>query len=67
MINVSFEDPKRISVGKKYPADVVEMLPEISKLNGDSRKALHNILAKPKVAAVLFTSIDRLSQDESRV
>jgi hypothetical protein len=65
VIKVFFEDPKRIAVSGKYPADVVEMLPGISKLNGDSRKALHNILAKPKVAADLFTSIDRLSQAES--
>ncbi len=63
-IKVSFEDPKRISVQHKYPADVVELLPDISKLKSGSRKALHNILAKPKVAADLFTSIDRLSQVE---
>ncbi len=63
-IKVSFEDPKRISVQQKYPADVVELLPEISRMKSGSRKALHNILAKPKVAADLFTSIDRLSQVE---
>lgn len=65
-IQISFEDPKRIIVSKKYPADVVEMLPEISKLKPDSRKALHNIISKPKVAADLFTTIERFSsQSES--
>jgi len=64
-INVFFEDPKRISVQKKYPADVVEMLPELTKLKPDSRKALHNILTKPKVAADLFISIGRLSEEET--
>ena len=65
IIKISFEDPKRIQISKKYPADVVELLPGISKLKPDSRKALHNILSKPKVAADLFTTIDRFTQDEA--
>jgi hypothetical protein len=65
LINVSFEDPKKIVLQKKYPADVVELLPAISKLKSDSRQALKNILGKPKVAADLFTSIDRLTQENA--
>lgn len=65
LIKVFFEDPKKIALQKKYPADVVELLPEISKLKSDSRQALKNILAKPKVAADLFTSIDRLTQENA--
>ncbi len=37
LINVSFEDPKKIPVTEKYPADVVELLPAISKLKPASR------------------------------
>jgi len=64
-INVSFEDPKRIPVKGKYPADVVEMLPGISRLKPASRRILQNILTKPQAAADLLTSIDKLTHDES--
>jgi hypothetical protein len=63
-INVSFEDPKRVPVTKKYPVDVVEMLPGITQLKPASRRILKNILAKPRVAADLLSSIDRLTREE---
>jgi hypothetical protein len=63
LINVSFEDPKRVPVQKKYPADVVEMLPGISRLKPASRRILQNILAKPQVAADLLASIDKLTHE----
>ena len=63
-INVSFEDPKRVPVTKKYPVDVVEMLSGLSQLKPASRRILQNILAKPRVAADLLTSIDRLTHEE---
>jgi hypothetical protein len=65
MINISFEDPKRVPVQKKYPADVVEMLPGLSRLKPDSRRILQTILAKPQVAADLLASIDKLTHEES--
>lgn len=64
LINISFEDPKRITVSKKYPADVVGMLPALSKLNPNSRRILQNILEKPRVAADLLASIDKLTHEE---
>jgi len=64
LINISFEDPKRISVSKKYPADVIGMLPALGKLNPNSRRILQNILAKPRVAADLLASIDKLTHEE---
>jgi hypothetical protein len=63
-INVSFEDPKRVPVKEKYPTDVVEMLPGISRLKPASRRILQNILAKPRVAADLLASIDKLTHEE---
>ncbi len=63
-IKVSFEDPKRVPIQKKYPADVVEMLPGISRLKPDSRRILQNILAKPQVATDLLASIDKLTHEE---
>lgn len=64
LINISFEDPKRVPVQEKYPADVVEMLPAIGKLKPASRRILKNILAKPQVAADLLTSLDKLIHEE---
>jgi hypothetical protein len=64
LIRVSFEDPKRIPIQKKYPVDVVEMLPGISRLKPASRRILQHILAKPRVAADLLDSIDKLSHAE---
>jgi len=63
-INVSFSDPKRVPVQEKYPADVVEMLPSLSRLKPASRRILQNILAKPQVAAELLGSIDKLIHKE---
>jgi hypothetical protein len=64
LINVSFEDPKRIPVQEKYPADVVELLPALSKLKPVSRHTLKTILAKPQAAADLLASIDNLTHVE---
>ncbi len=64
-INVSFSDPKRVPVKGRYPADVVEMLPTISRLKPASRRILQNILAKPQVTADLLNSIDKLTHDKS--
>ena len=61
---ISFEDPKRIPVQEKYPADVVGLLPALSKLKPASRQTLKTILAKPQAAADLLASIDNLTQVE---
>jgi hypothetical protein len=63
-INISFDDPKRVAVKEKFPADVVEMLPGIGKLKPDSRRILKNILDKPDAAGELFASIDKLTHTE---
>jgi hypothetical protein len=64
LIKVSFEDPKKVPVTEKYPADVVELLPAISKLKPASRQTLKTILSKPQVAANLLASIDNLTKVE---
>jgi hypothetical protein len=63
-INVSFEDPKRISVKEKYPADIVEMLPEITRLKPAARQALRDILTEPRAAGDLFASIGKLTKTQ---
>jgi hypothetical protein len=64
LINVSFEDPKLLPIQEKYPADLVELLPALSKLKPASRQTLKTILAKPQAAAALLASIDTLTQIE---
>ena len=64
LINISFEDPKKIPVTEKYPADVVELLPALSKLKPASRQTLKTILEKPQAAADLLASIDNLTHVE---
>jgi len=65
LINISFDDPRRVAVQGKYPADVVGMLPSLSRLKPASRQILQKILVNPKAATNLLTSIDELTHDES--
>ena len=66
LINISFDDPKKVPVTAKYPADVVDLLPTISKMKPGSRKILHKILTKPQAAAELLTSIEKLTEMEPK-
>jgi hypothetical protein len=67
-VSVSFQDTKQIQATKTlpdgFPADVVEMVPELAKLKPDARKNLRQILAKPGTAAELFASIVKLIKPE---
>ena len=63
-VSVSFQDTRQIQATKTvqegYPADVVEMVPELAKLKPEARRNLRQILAKPGTAAELFASIVKL-------
>jgi len=63
-VYISLASQKRVPVQKKYPADVVEMLPDVTRLKPAARRILKNILAKPQVAADLLASIDKLTHEE---
>jgi len=62
--NVSFIDTKQIQattqVKENYPADVVEMVPELVKLKPDARRNLRQILAKPATAEELFALVAKM-------
>ena len=68
LVSVSFQDTKQIqatkTVQESYPADVVEMVPEIAKMKPEARRNLRQILSKPGTAAELFTSVAKLSKPE---
>ena len=67
-MSFSFQDTKQIQATKAvqegYPADVVEMVPDLAKLKPEARKNLRQILAKPGTAAELFASIVKLIKPE---
>ncbi|MGA7194761.1 MAG: hypothetical protein WBW94_14130 [Anaerolineales bacterium] len=62
-VKVSFKDTK--SVEGEYPADVVEMIPQIAKLKPNARKSLRRLLQKPDATAEMLTSIDKLTDGKS--
>lgn len=59
LVNISFRETKPVS--DEYPADVVDMLPEIAKLKPNARKSLRRLLSKPDATAEVLTSIDKLA------
>jgi len=63
LIRVSFKDNKPVE--GEYPADVVDMVPQISKLKPNARKSLRRLLEKPDATAEVLTSIDKLTAGKS--
>jgi len=51
LVNVKFGDTRKVEV--EYPADVVEMLPQIAGLKAGARKSLKNVLDNKKADKVL--------------
>jgi hypothetical protein len=61
-IKVSFEETKQIE--GSYPADVVDLVPALEKLNPGARKNLGQILSKPATAAELFALVTKLTKKD---
>ena len=61
-ISISFAETKQIK--GRYPADVVDMVPELAKLKPGTRKDLRQILSKPATAAELFALVTKLTGKE---
>lgn len=64
LINISFGDTK--AVEGEYPADVVEILPELTQLKPQARKALGKILQNPKKAEKVITLLDEVVSPEEK-
>jgi hypothetical protein len=63
LVRVSFRETKPVE--GEYPADVVDMVPGIAKLNPAARKSLRRLLEKPEATSEVLTSIEKLtSRDE---
>jgi len=56
LVNVTFGDTHKVE--GEYPADVVEMLPQIAGLKSQTRKSLKNVLDNPKKADKVLDLMD---------
>lgn len=63
LIGIYLRDKKPVE--GEYPADVVDMVPELAKLKPAARKSLRRMLGKPDVTADFLASIDKLTEGDS--
>jgi hypothetical protein len=64
LVRVSFRETKPVE--GEYPADVVDMVPGIAKLNPAARKSLRRLLEKPEATAEVLTSIEKLTSSDEK-
>jgi hypothetical protein len=62
LVNVKFGDTRKVE--EEYPADVVEMLPQIAGLKAGARKSLKNVLENKKADKVLDLMDAVVKKDE---
>jgi hypothetical protein len=62
LVKVTFGETKTVQA--EYPAEVVDMLPDISTVSPSSRKILSNVLKNPKKAENLLKLIEAVISDE---
>jgi hypothetical protein len=63
LVNVSFGDTRKVE--GEYPADVVEMLPQIAGLKSQARKSLKNVLDNPKKADKVLDLMDAVVSEKT--
>jgi hypothetical protein len=63
LVNVSFGDTRKAE--GEYPADVVEMLPQIAGLKSQARKSLKNVLDNPKKADKVLDLMDAVVSEKT--
>lgn len=61
-IRISFKETKPVT--DEYPADVVELVPQIAKLKPNARKSLAHLLQRPDATAEVLTSLDKLAESK---
>lgn len=62
LVNISFGDTRKAE--GEYPADVVEMLPQIAVLKSQTRKSLKNVLDHPKKAEKVLDLMDAVISEK---
>jgi hypothetical protein len=66
LLKVKVSSVDLIQVKKEYPADVVDMVPDIARLKPEARKSLQHLLEKQKSANEFLAGVDKLMQDDSK-
>ena len=61
-VKLTFGDTKKVE--GEYPSEIVDMLPDIKKLDPQTRKSLKNILDKPQKTGKVLGLIDEIVSDE---
>jgi hypothetical protein len=62
LVNVTFGDTRKVE--GEYPADVIEMLPQIAGLKSQARKSLKNVLDNPKKADKVLNLMDAVVSEK---
>jgi hypothetical protein len=62
LVKISFGNTKKVE--DEYPADVVDMLPSLSRINSASRKTLSQVLRNSKKAEKILELMDAVIADE---
>jgi hypothetical protein len=62
LVSVSFGDTRKAE--GEYPADVVEMLPQIAGLKSKTRKSLKNVLNNPKKTDKVLDLMDAVVSEK---
>ena len=60
---LSVKEEEMTAVSPEYPAEIVNLLPQIAQLNPDGRKALKKLLEKPTEVSQLLHSISKLRDE----
>src|SRR5512146_992378 len=60
LVRVTFQETKPVE--GEYPADVVDMVPDVAKLKPEARKTLRRLLRRPDAGKV-FDAVETLSSD----
>jgi hypothetical protein len=61
-VKITFTETRPL--GQEYPADIVEMLPQIALLKPATRQSLSRILVKQPAVDDLFASLDKLTREK---
>ena len=62
LVNLSFGDTKK--AGEEYPADVVDMLPALTRLKASTRQSLKRLIENPKKTEKVLGLIDEIQSDK---
>lgn len=62
LVRVSFRETKPVT--GEYPADVVDMVPDIARLKPGARQSLQRMLSKPAATTDLLDAVDKLTRKD---